>query len=288
MKISNFPPIVRPQAGLSFADVVFEHLCEAGITRLTAIFHSKDAEKVGCIRSARLIDIEIPAMFKAILAYSGSSGGIKERIRSSDFFDRVISPDFGHGSPFRRIPSPGKAYEHTLFSDTETLWRFAEERGVNVRQDLGGWVFSDEPPEGGKRANRIKIVYREGYSSAEYEYDATRSVYLRSTLGEPHLDELTGEQISAKNVVVLYANHVETDIAEDLTGDVIYYSVEIQIWGSGPVKVFRDGRVYEGRWVRPHRPDMISFVDGAGNPIPLKPGNTWIQVVPLGFEIEIR
>jgi hypothetical protein len=111
---------------------------------------------------------------------------------------------------------------------------------------------------------------------------------LRSTLGEPHLDELTGEQISAKNVVVLYANHVETDIAEDLTGDVIYYSVEIQIWGSGPVKVFRDGRVYEGRWVRPHRPDMISFVDGAGNPIPLKPGNTWIQVVPLGFEIEIR
>ncbi|RMF36206.1 MAG: DUF3048 domain-containing protein, partial [Chloroflexi bacterium] len=85
---------MRPQAGLSFADLVFEHYAEGGVTRFTAVFLGHDAEKVGSIRSGRLIDLEIPAMYKAMFAYSGSSGGVKERIRNADFFpDRVISPD---------------------------------------------------------------------------------------------------------------------------------------------------------------------------------------------------
>lgn len=287
VKISNFPPIVRPQAGLSYADVVFEHLSEAGLTRLTAVFLSKDAEKVGSIRSARLIDLEIPAMFKAIFAYSGASGGVKQRIMESDIFERVIAPDFGH-SGFYRVPSEGKAFEHTLFSDTQTLWKIAEERGLNERQDLSGWVFSEEPPEGGGPATSIEFLYTPKYASAEYQYDPERQAYLRTIFGEPHRDELTGEQIAVRNVVALYANHVETDIVEDSTGPRIYYSIEIQIWGEGRAIVFRDGRAFEGKWVRPQRHDMIRFLDHAGRPIPLKPGNTWIQVVPLDFEIEVK
>jgi hypothetical protein len=287
VKISNFPPIVRPQAGLSYADVVFEHLSEAGLTRLTAVFLCKDVEKVGSIRSARLIDLEIPAMFKAMFAYSGSSGGVKQRIQESDFFERVISPDFGD-SGFVRIPSEGKAFEHTLFSDTQSLWNIAEERGLNKRQDLSGWTFSQESPKGGSPATRLEFLYTPKYGSAEYQYDPGREAYLRSIFGEPHEDELTGEQIAARNVVAVYANHLETDIVEDSTGPRIYYSIEIQIWGEGKAIVFRDGQAFEGKWVRPQRPDMIRFVDDAGNPIPLKPGNTWIQVVPVGFEIAVE
>jgi hypothetical protein len=287
VKISNFPPIVRPQAGLSFADVVFEHLSEAGLTRLTAIFLSKDVEKVGSIRSARLIDLEIPAMFKSMFAYSGASGGVKQKIQESDFFDRVISPDFGHAG-FVRIPSEGKAYEHTLFSDTKSLWEVTDERGLSQRQDLSGWTFSDEPPEGGSPATSMEFLYTPKYSSAEYQYAPGRQAYLRSIFGEPHEDELTGEQIAVRNVVALYANHLETDIVEDSTGPRIYYSIEIQIWGEGRATVFRDGQAFEGKWVRSRRQDLIRFLDDAGNPIPLKPGNTWIQVVPLDFEVEIE
>jgi len=287
VKISNFPPIVRPQAGLSFAVVVFEHLSEAGLTRLTAIFLSKDVEKVGSIRSARLIDLEIPAMFKSMFVYSGASGGVKQKIMESDFFDRVISPDFGHAG-FVRIPSEDKAYEHTLFSDTQALWEITEERGLNQRQDLSGWVFSEQPPAGGSSAMSMEFLYTPKYGSAEYQYDATRQAYLRSIFGEPHEDELTGEQIAVRNVVAVYANHLETDIVEDSTGPRIYYSIEIQIWGEGKAIVFRDGQAFEGRWVRSQRHDLIRFADQAGNPIPLKPGNTWIQVVPLDFEIKVN
>ena len=79
VKISN-SPIARPQSGLSKADVVIEHLAEGSITRFTAIFHSEDAGRIGSVRSARLIDLEIPVLFDAFLVYSGASGEVSRLI----------------------------------------------------------------------------------------------------------------------------------------------------------------------------------------------------------------
>ncbi|MEA3345046.1 MAG: DUF3048 C-terminal domain-containing protein, partial [Chloroflexota bacterium] len=106
-------------------------------------------------------------------------------------------------------------------------------------------------------------------------------------LGQPHTDEVTGEQLVADNVVVLWANHVNTDIVEDITGSKPLYSIEIQLWGRGRMQLFRDGRVYEGHWVRPHREDLVRFVDSAGEPLPLKPGHTWVQLVSLDFKVQV-
>ncbi|HID63353.1 MAG TPA: DUF3048 domain-containing protein [Anaerolineae bacterium] len=290
VKISNFPNAVRPQAGLDRADIVFEHLAEANLTRFTAIFLCQEAEKIGCIRSARLIDLEIPAMYKAVLIFSGVSPGLVPRFQNCDFSDRLLSPDPLFRDPdsddiIYRVPAEGKAYENTLFTDTKTLWQAIERRGWNSRQDLSGLVFAEEPPDGGSPATHLSIVYNALYATAEYQYDPDRQAYLRSVLGEPHLDEVTGEQITVRNVVVLYVNHVETDIIEDELGA---HSIEIQLWGEGRAVILRDGRAYEVKWVRRQRPDMLRYVDGEGRPFPLKPGNTWVQVVPLDFEIEIE
>lgn len=285
VKISNSPAVVRPQAGIASADVLFEHYAEGKLTRFTAIFLGQDVSKIGSIRSARLIDLEIPAMFKSMFAFSGASAGVLARLRASDFADRIISPDFGHHSPFKRIPAEGKAYEHTLFSDTPTLEGVMASRGQRARPDLSGWAFSEQSPPGGAPGSRLKIGYRGDSVTAEYAYDAGSGGYRRSTNGASHGDELTGRQVVVKNVVVLYAKHVETDILEDTHGGG-HYSIEIQVWGSGVAKVFRDGQMYDLRWERPNRSDLVRFVDGEGKPFPLEPGNTWIQLVPLDFVIE--
>jgi len=290
VKISNFPNAVRPQAGLNRADIVFEHLTEANLTRFTAIFLCQEAEKIGCIRSARLIDLEIPAMYKTILVFSGVSPGLVPRFQECDFNDRLLSPDPLFRDPdsddiIYRVPAEGKAYENTLFTDTETLSQAAEKRGWNSRQDLSGLVFADEPPDGGSPATHLSIVYHAKYATAEYQYDPDRQAYLRSVVGEPHLDEVTGEQITVRNVVVLYVNHVETDIVEDELG---VHSIEIQLWGEGRAVILRDGQAYEVKWTRHQRPDMLRYVDGEGRRFPLKPGNTWVQVVPLDYEIELE
>lgn len=285
VKISNSPAIVRPQAGIASADVLFEHYAEGTLTRFTAVFLSQDVSKIGSIRSARLIDLEIPAMFRSMFAFSGASAGVLGRLRASDFVDRIISPDFGHHSPFQRIPAPGKAFEHTLFSDTPTLEGVMASRGLRARQDLSGWAFSEQAPSGGAPGSRLKVSYRGHAVTAEYAYDAGAGGYRRSTAGVLHGDELTGQQVVVKNVVVLYAKHVETDILEDTWGGG-HYSIEIQVWGSGVARVFRDGQMYDVRWERPNRSDLVRFVDGEGKPFPFKPGNTWIQLVPLDFVIE--
>ena len=290
VKISNSPPIVRPQAGLGSADLVFEHYAEGGVTRFTAVYLSHGAPKIGSIRSGRLIDLEIPAMFKAMFAYSGSSGGVKQKIVDSDFFqeNRVISPDFGVGEPvFRRIPEPGKAFEHTLFTSTDALWALTTERGLNTRQDLLGLAFRALPPEEGQPARYVELAYLPGVASAEWTYVPDLGLYQRTILGEPHTDELTGQQITAANIVLVYANHVETDILEDLVGGG-HYSIEIQVWGEGPVQIVRDGQVYNGSWIRQAREDMLSFRDAAGQPLALKPGNSWYQLVPLDFPTIIQ
>src|SRR5690606_7442224 len=75
VKISNAPPLVRPQHGIGQADLVFEHYAEGGLTRFSAIFYSQLPRQAGSIRSARLIDYELVEMYKALLAYSGASNG---------------------------------------------------------------------------------------------------------------------------------------------------------------------------------------------------------------------
>jgi hypothetical protein len=290
VKVSNAPAVVRPQAGLSSADLVFEHYAEGGVTRFTAVFLGNDAPRIGSIRSGRLIDLEIPAFTDALFAYSGSSGGVKERIIASDLYQdgRIVSPDFGVGEPvFFRVPETGKAFEHTLFTSTDTLWSLADDRDLNTRQDLSGLAFSQMPLSEGQPANSTEFAYLSGIASAEWTYDSDLNLYRRSVLGQAHTDALTGKQLTAANVIVLYANHVDTTILEDLVGGG-HYSIEIQLWGEGPAQIIRDGEVFDGIWKRWARQDMLSFFDKAGNPLPLKPGNSWFQVVPLDFQTVIQ
>src|SRR5215470_809427 len=47
VKISNAPPLVRPQAGIGAADLVFEHYAEGGLTRFSAVFYSDAPNRVG-------------------------------------------------------------------------------------------------------------------------------------------------------------------------------------------------------------------------------------------------
>lgn len=288
IKISNAPAIVRPQSGLSLADVVFEHLAEANLTRLTALYLSHDAEKVGPVRSGRQIDLEIPAMFQAIFACSGFSPGNIPLFQNSDFADRLIvrDPPWVHQDPFYVIEEAGKPAWHSLYTDTPILWETAARRGVAGRRQVVGWTFAADPPPGGASAEAISIVYGAGVADAEYQFDAGRGLYLRSVLGEPHVEALTGKQLTAANVIVLQANHVETDILEDQY-DGGHYSVQIQLWGQGPGTIFRDGRAYPITWSRPGRPDLVRFLDAEGNTFPLKPGNSWIQLVPLGHPVEV-
>ncbi len=285
VKFSNYPPqYVRPQAGLDKADLVFEHYAEGGVTRLTAIYYGQGTSQAGSIRSGRMIDLEIPAMYQSAFAYSGASAGVREKIRYSDFYERVISPDFGYGEPyFYRMPRDGVPFEHTLFADLYDIWAWLDSNDNNTRPELKGLAFSDMPPAGGVPVSNLLVGYLSADCQVKWVYTPATGRYLRWQGGAAHTELINGTQLSAANVVIVGAHHKDTDILEDHVAGG-HYSVQIQIWGDGPASLFRDGQRFEGRWQRTDREDMLSFTDLDGNILPFKPGNTWFQMVPLGFD----
>lgn len=281
IKISNAPPnYVRPQSGLNQADILFEHITEAVVTRFTGVFYGDDPETVGPIRSARLVDVELPAMYDAALGYSGSSNGVANRLFSSDFSGRILRPG---AQGYYRTGDDSKPFEHTFYAYPDQLRGALGER--NRAPQFGQQMsFSDVPPDGGQSATTIAINYK--WETVEWRYDEATNRYFRWAGGVPHVDANTGEQVNFRNVVIPYANHVNADICEQISaeGECQLLSVEIQLWGEGRVTVFRDGQMYEGTWRREGRNDMLTFHDGSGNQIPLQIGNTWVQLMSIYYD----
>lgn len=277
VKISNAPPLVRPQAGLSQADIVYEHITEGGLTRFSAIYYSQGPTRAGSIRSARLIDYELTEMYKGLLAFSGASGGVEALLNESEFKDRLYK-GVAMGLPYywrdESIEIP-----HNMFTNVQAIWDLAAQQGFGQRPLLRGMAFLAEPPSGESGPGiRADIRYRA--TRVLWDYDAATGKYLRTADGKPHYDANTETQLSADNVVILYAGHYLTDIIESEWQGSVSYSVQVTLWPEGEAILLRDGKRYDGQWVRASRPDLLGLRTAEGELLYLKPGNTWFQAVP--------
>jgi hypothetical protein len=279
IKVSNNPPqYTRPQNGLSQADLVFEHITEANITRFTAVFFSQTPPDIGPIRSARLIDMELAAMYDAALVMSGTHPLVSQRLHRSDIGDRILR---SHVSGFYRT-GEDKPHEHTLHADPVGLWQAVETMEQNQPPQFTSWMaFSSQPTFGGTPANHLEIPYG-NWSVVEWEYDEGDGRYYRWTDAEPFLDANNNEQISAANVVVLFVPHIvdKSICTYHSDGVCTDWPIQIQLWGEGEGIILRDGQQFPVTWLRQNRSDMLTFVDESGSPVPLQIGNTWFQVVP--------
>ena len=279
VKLSNSPAsYTRPQSGLNDADFIYEHTTEGSITRFTAIFYTHMPPRVGPIRSARLIDVELPAIYDAALAYSGASTGVNSRLNASDFSNRILRTN---EPGYFRTGETDKPYEHTFYARPELFWEAMEGRGQNRRPQTGTTLaFTSLPPEGGQPGSIGSINYN--WTQVEWRYDEENGRYFRWTDGEPHLDGNSLEQVNVANVIIISPIHAEdaTICEESRDGVCLHLSMQIQIWGSGGGLILRDGQAYEVTWRREARNDILSFTDAEGNPFPLQIGNSWVQVVP--------
>jgi hypothetical protein len=289
VKVDNDPAVI-PQSGMGKADIVVESRKEGCLTRFTAIYQSQDAPKIGSVRSARLVDIELPVIFDAILAYSGASGPVQQKLSQSDLGRQFLTQSSG-GALFR---DPNIAVPFNLFANTATGWKVVAQKGWSTKPDpSAAWVFSEAAPTTGAPASRADFTYTKMYPHLKigWTYDAESGRWRRSIGGKPAIDKADGQQLTATNVVILGANHVQTLIPEQGTkltqGPCSNASIEIQLWGEGPAKIFRDGQVYEGKWERPDRHAPFRFVDAKGQDIPLKPGNSWWQIVPMDVKVTV-
>ncbi len=61
--------VETPNAGLSQADIVFEHFIGHQMNRITAIYYGENAEWIGSVRSGRLVDAQLTVLSQALYAY---------------------------------------------------------------------------------------------------------------------------------------------------------------------------------------------------------------------------
>lgn len=283
LKVSNFPEVVRPQQGLSFADIVFEYEAEGGVTRFAAIYRSNAPEVVGSIRSARLVDIELVNMFQGILGYSGSNTWIYEFIlNEADWRWRAMSPQLGINCPmFCRIRVDNRAFEHTLFANTVAIWQEADRIDVNQPMRAFGLAFNEEVPNSDETASDIFIDWFNERANARWQYNPDDQKYYRWDSGLPHIDATTGEQLTTDNLVVMEVWHVDRpDVYESEIGGI---ALEHQLWGTGTAWVFRDGQWIRGEWFRNRDRGGLYLRYLDGTPILLKPGQTWFELVRKQF-----
>ena len=281
VKISNHPPIVRPQHGLNAADLIFEYEAEGNVTRFAAVYRTNSPGRVGSIRSGRLLDIELLTMYSALLAYSGTSGPIRNIYLNSNYRWRLISPSIGDNCESAGFCRDGslreRGYEHTLFGDTDLMWQVATKREVNTGFRATGFAFSDSMDIGGIGARDVFIDWS-SRTNARWQYDEASGRYLRYSDGMPHYDATDGMQVSADNLIVLEAEHRRRP--DLFAAGASNESLEVALWDSGRAYVFRDGEMFVGFWKRLGRRDgeALQLMFGDSQPIPLRPGRSWISV----------
>jgi len=272
--VSNFPPSSRQSlSGLSVAAQVWETFIGEGMTRFLAVFYGDYAEQlngilanplvdgsnfaIGPVRSGRVAFEDIKMLFPgATLVTAGASPEVAEQL---------TGVQTAYGSDPENISSAGL--------EASDLGGLPCRHGKPA--SLAGLSFDPVPRSGGQAAASLRVIYNT-FNQVGWEYDAAQGAYLRSqdkadgggTL-YPTLENLTGEQLAFENVLALFADHhfVKPTIIE----------INLMFVEEHRGLLFRDGLVFPVTWSTLR--GELRLNDGQGNPLPLKPGQTFLEVV---------
>ena len=280
VSVTNFPITARPQAGLSYSPFVFEMYIGEGMTRFLALFHGNypqqsesagavpSGESIGPVRSGRLPYESLRKLYNGFLVMASASPNVKSSLNG---FTNVFGTDSGD--------------INSAMIPVSKLEGIAQNSGTGLDEGvLSGLRFEQNAPQSGKEGNGLWIPYN-FLNQVIWRYDAASGAYHRyqdAADGKTFVqatDRLNGDPLTYENVVVLFAQHrAKAETLIDI--DLMYIS-------RMPALLFRDGKMYEIFWTTANadfekttghvRP--IRFVDAQGNPFPLKPGQTWVELV---------
>lgn len=275
--------VSRPQFGTSQADVMYEYLMEGyGITRFSGVFYGTEVAQIGPIRSARLINVYMEGLYDAGLACSGASDRVRYILKHESPYP-YMDVDLDDPSNIRYSTNVGSDYRTRLRTDTSKLNQFLIDWDAQKPASIRGFSFGSLSMNG-VSATWIDIPYP-GASRSTYQYDGGRGLYLRSMGGTPHVDGNNGAHLALENIIVQYVTHETTDIVEDSLGSL---SIRLNLFGNGRSIIFRDGQAFDGTWRSDSGGDTPRFYGMDGSEIFLKPGRSWISIVPQNYNINYQ
>jgi len=301
----------RPPSGLSRADVVYEAVAEGGITRFLAIFYCGAAAsdvKVAPVRSARVYFIDWAAGYGKNPIFMhvggandfGGTGDTAKEVRALELLQTLgwrvpkgndFDTTYDSGYPvfwrnYERLDHT-VATEHTMMASLDAAYQEAEKRGFAAKDAKGvSWDINFQPwrfKDGKSESQTVKdISFGFWDNKPDYDvtwkYDPANNSYLRFNGGKEHKDLENGEQLTAKNVVILFTQ-VKASVDRNLHS--LYVTV-----GNGKALIFQNGVAVEGNWEKKSRESMIVFKDKSGKEISFVRGPIWVEALANGSKVE--
>ena len=299
----------RPPSGLSKADVVYEIVAEGGITRFLGVFYcgaSAEEVNIAPVRSARSYFIDYASEYgdNPIFMHVGGannfsgSGDTARDVRALETLESIgwrvpkgndFDTTYDSGFPifWRNYERLDKqvATEHTMMASLDAAYTEAEKRGFGAKNEDGdawdenfaSWKFSEDKAAGSVSAISFKFWDGKPEYDVEWKYDSANNQYLRFNGGKEHKDLETDSQLSAKNVVILFAKE-RGPVDRNL--HMFYTTI-----GTGEALVFSNGQAIEATWSKKSRTARTVFKGEDGKEIDFVGGPIWIEVVPAGNEV---
>jgi len=269
VKVDNVPA-AQPQIGIGSADMVMEVPIEGGLTRFTALYFGATPPTVGPVRSVRPVDADLLAPFRPVLVATGGQDFVLRLFEAADIPVLDLDTDGLYGVVNR--PEP----QHIV-----ALLEFIDRFAGDEASPAGPFPFTDEFVAE-TTASSIMIPYS-AVVDVVWRFEDGRWVRAQNGETAESVTSVGGapEPVTADTIVVLEvaersAGYFDTAGTEVTTYDVI---------GFGDARVFHDGRVIEGRWLRASQEDPWVLLDDSGARVALPPGRMFVEIVPRFVEV---
>jgi hypothetical protein len=276
VKIGNYPGD-RPSAGLNQADIVFEEPVEGAITRLLAVFQCQTSPLVGDLRSAREPDAGIMSQFShPLFAHAGGIDPVIALMQASPLTDLNLLDGADESAI---IVQPGRVPPYADFADTASLWALDP---TDTTPPAPIFSYSTSLPKGSVAGSGASVhIPFSSTSDVTWQWSATTGTYLRSYSGQPDM-LLGGSQTAAADVVIMTVPTATGPWVENSEGG---HEVDVTATGTGPLVVMRNGVAITGTWTRAALTQPAKLTTTGGAPITLAPGNSWVELVPVGIPV---
>ena len=269
VKVDNYPT-ARPQSGLDKADIVFEQPVEGGITRYVAVFQCNDAFLIGPVRSARSIDIGILGQLAhPLLAHVGGIDPVIRDIVASP----IVNVDLGQSRSLV-IHHAGRVPPYATYTSTALVYGTHPDM-TTPPQPL--FTYSSTAPTG-SAVSTLNINYS-STSNVTWRYSPSIRAFQRFYNGTTPDRLENGTQNTVANVVVQYVQITYGPWVENSQGG-LEVRADLYPDASGDAVVYRDGVAVPGTWHRSTLGSPTEFIDRSDKRIPLRPGTTWVEIVP--------
>lgn len=267
-----------PQHGIASADFMYEVETEGGITRFLAVFSELEGVgSIGPVRSARTFFNNVALSYDAPIVHCG--GSVRGRNAYSDRDGGKIDgwehlDQVNNGSYFFRDNdrySSGYSWEHTLFTTGEELLRGMAAKDYDMEKTVDyGLAFDEEPAVDGFVANKLVVNFRNNKTTS-FTYDPETRLYGAEQYGITHIDANSGDQMTFRNVMVLYTSQ---SFRHDGEYSRSYYVLE----GEGEGQLAVNGVLAAIKWSRADRNSPFVYTYEDGTPVTLGVGKTYVAI----------